>query len=600
MAFLTETAKITTPGDLNQWGSCFAENGLFVLLEVAGSEVAPAAQTGREILDLLLTKYTNYQERNLTTVKALLDETKEKDNVKTVIIGLLSGKVFYLGSYGEAKVVLKRNEVAGQILGSNETVSGHLQIGDRLLFYTGKLSGVITPEVKEKILSITDPEEALGAFTSSFLEDQQGRGSAILLLSVKEKKPEQLSDLVSKLRENGKHKLGRIFRKGRNLILNGEAGTAENPKELKAKKTLLTISVVLVGLLILSVFFNLNHERSSKNQKKLGEVIPSVSQQYEEAVNLVDLNPVRSRTLLAEAKLSLSALLKEFPKGSAEFKQVNEWLDKVSQEEVVAYKIYKLTAVPLFFDLNLVKQGGVGIKISGWKTDKAILDAVNKTVYSLSTETKQAGIVAGSEAVKDAKLITNHGKMIYLLNSDGIIGIDVEGKTAKVLIKPDEKWGEIASLCSFGGNLYLLDKKNNAIWKYIATDFGFSGRSNYLNPDVRANFGEAGSLVIDGSVWVAGVNEILKFTRGLGEQFAMKSFADTIQNMSVMTTGDMDKNIYILDKALSRIVVFNKEGEYQSQYQWDDLKKADDIISSEEEKKIFVLIGSKIYGIDLK
>jgi hypothetical protein len=46
--------------------------------------------------------------------------------------------------------------------------------------------------------------------------------------------------------------------------------------------------------------------------------------------------------------------------------------------------------------------------------------------------------------------------------------------------------------------------------------------------------------------------------------------------------------------------VIDKSGVYQSQYQWDELKNAQDLIASDDEKKIFVLVGGKIYAIEMK
>lgn len=335
-------------------------------------------------------------------------------------------------------------------------------------------------------------------------------------------------------------------------------------------------------------------------EKKLGEVLSLVSHQYEEAVSLIELNPARARSLLSDSKLTLSPLLASFGKNSNEYKEITEWLAKIAKEEVTAYKIYKLTSVPVFFDIQLVKSGGEGELLTAYKKKKVILDTKNQVVYTLSTDSKEAVLLAGSEVVKDAHGITIHGNTVYIINNDGIVGIDIPTKAVKVAIPKDEKWGEIGAISAFGGNVYLLDKTKNTIWKYIATDFGFSSRTIYLNPDVRINLGDSKRLIIDGSVWVVFDRELFKFTRGLGEEFGFKDFADTITSIATVSTSDEDKNLYLLDPGLSRIIVFDKDGAYQAQYQWEELAHAKDMVASEAEKKIFVLVGSKIYAIDLK
>ena len=82
--------------------------------------------------------------------------------------------------------------------------------------------------------------------------------------------------------------------------------------------------------------------------------------------------------------------------------------------------------------------------------------------------------------------------------------------------------------------------------------------------------------------------------------FNFKNFSEILSDATHLSIDENNKNIYILDQAAGRIVLFDKEGEYKSQYQWDELRNANDIIASEAEKKVFVLIGSKVYGIDIK
>ena len=47
-------------------------------------------------------------------------------------------------------------------------------------------------------------------------------------------------------------------------------------------------------------------------------------------------------------------------------------------------------------------------------------------------------------------------------------------------------------------------------------------------------------------------------------------------------------------------MVFDKDGLYQSQYQWDELKNAKDFMVTEKEGKIYVLVGHKIHAIEIK
>lgn len=602
MNLTAKNAKITAIGDASHWGGSFCENGLFILLEVGGNSDDQASVHGKEILDILLTKITNFKERNLHTLKELVEEAKKMEFVVTLSIGFLQGSVLYVANIGLGEILLQRNGKTGKILSSGEISSGIVMTGDTLLFISKTFTNCIDSQKLQSILHIENLTEAGEEAYSFLVNNPNATGAAALLVKLESQdivKEEELS-FPSVSKKDYKNIIIPRWNNILTYVKKIQGDFWEDDEDAKPKKTLLTIAVVLIMLLITSIFLNINHSQSTNKLNHFKETLDLVAHQYDEAVSLIDLNPIRARSLLSDGKLSLSGILKEFPQKSKEYREINDWLGKIAEKEVAAYKIFKYTAVPLFFDINLIKNGGMGTKMALHKKSAVILDSKNKAVYSLSLDTKQASIIAGSEAVKDSQTIAVHGKTAYLVNSDGIVHIDISTKTTQVIIKSDKEWGEITELVAFGGNLYLLDRKNNAVWKYIARDFGFSARASYLNPDVKVSFTSAGKMIIDGSVWVvADQGTILKFTSGRGDTFNFKGLADTISLSTIFTT-DEDKSLYVLDKHAQRILVFDKDGNYQSQYQWEELKNADDIVVSEEEKKIFVLSQNKIYAIDLK
>lgn len=596
MELIAKTVKIAAESNEKHFGSCFAENGLFVLLEVEGDEKDNAASLGRNILDSFLTSFTNQKEKNLADLTSLLHKTEETANLlKTITVGILKGEILYLGNKGSGEVLLNRGGKIGQILFSNETSSGKVKSGDILLFTSKTFCHALSQEKKWELLKMNDWQKVAEVGSSP------GAAALIVTFASFSSPKKSFFTTIAGIRQLVGVKIYQGWQKFCWFVRKTRSHLWENEVEEKPRKTLLTITIILIILLTASIFLNINYTRQTQKHKRLSSVLELVSHQYEEAASLIDLNPIRARTLLSDSKLTLSPYLSEFPKTSNEYKQIKEWLDKIAEKEVTAYKIYKLTSVPLFYDIALIKEGGGGQNIAAYRQAKAILDTKNKVVYSLSSDTKQASIIAGSEAVKETKTIAIHGKTVYLFTSEGIVSVDISSKTAKTVIKTDEKWGEITSIAAFGGNLYLLDRKNNAIWKYVATETGFTSRASYLNSDVKVNFSKAQQMVIDGSVWVLNFpGEILKFTRGLGEPFTFKGLADTLSNIEAIFTSDVERNLYALEKSSFRILVFDKDGTYLAQYQWDGLKEASDFVVSEEEKKIFVLSGSKIYAIEIK
>ena len=159
----------------------------------------------------------------------------------------------------------------------------------------------------------------------------------------------------------------------------------------------------------------------------------------------------------------------------------------------------------------------------------------------------------------------------------------------------------IGSLVSFGGNVYLLDIQKSRIWKYVATDTGFSELREYLNPDTLPDFTQTNSMAIDGSVWLGSTNgKIWKFTGGKEDSFFPQGVDPAFGNNLYVYTSDSVNNIYVLDADNMRVVVLQKDGTYLSQYVWTGNFHPTQMIVSESEKKIYLLAGGKLYSIDLK
>lgn len=590
MKFTLQSAKISSPTDDNHWGGCLVENDLIVLLEIITDGSILASHLGKSVLDQILGKANVFTVKNKEAVKELLESLKGISFVKTVIIGLISESDIYLGCLGKGQVVMVRGEDFGTVVSGGFISTGQISLNDRLIFHSDRLAQIIGGPVIEKLYrtqNIEDFHEDLAAIMSS---DKKFIGCAVLALSVSENKYLPVKNSAKKI----SLKLSPYFSDVKNIILNYYSQKTARQK------------IFLIAIFVLSLFFVINtasgfyRQRNSQKIKLLNESLEIVNSQYDEAHNLIELNPVRSRELLAGSKLTVSQLLTGTKKNSREHKMLSEWFEKISALEVSAYKIFKLTAVPLYFDVSLTKSGGKADDIAAYKQTKVILDRQNKTVYFLDTQNKQSSVLAGSENVKNGTHIAVHGNFAFVLNEDGIYTIDIEKKEAQKSVNKDDKWGEIVALNAFAGNLYLLDRKNNAIWKYVATDNGLSERRSYINQGVPAKLGNMDKMAIDGSVWVSGEDEIIKYTGGNLGQFSFQGFGDAISGIDAISTSDSEKNIYLLDKSLKRIIVFDKEGLYHSQYQWDSLKDAQNIVASEEEGKIYVLIGNKIYAIEIK
>jgi hypothetical protein len=227
-----------------------------------------------------------------------------------------------------------------------------------------------------------------------------------------------------------------------------------------------------------------------------------------------------------------------------------------------------------------------------------MVDKATQTVYALDVTSKSSQIL-GAGNMHDVAI---HGTNLYVLTDSGINEIQLTNKqTVANVVTKDSQWGTIGALVSFGGNLYLLDTKESRIWKYVATDTGFSELREYLNPDTLPDLSRANSMAIDGSVWIGTADgNIIKFTQGKVDTFIPQGVDPAFgQNLAVYTS-DATTNFYVLDGQNKRVVVLQKDGTYLAQYVWKDAIIPTQLAVSETQKKIYLLASGQLYAIDLK
>ena len=68
----------------------------------------------------------------------------------------------------------------------------------------------------------------------------------------------------------------------------------------------------------------------------------------------------------------------------------------------------------------------------------------------------------------------------------------------------------------------------------------------------------------------------------------------------IYTDGEAEK-LYLLDPSTSsgRVLVYNKNGEYESQYVFEEARKATDLVVNEKGGRMYLVGGSKIWEVQL-
>jgi len=599
MEVKSQVVKIVGPVSEDVWAQSFSQNDLFIVIEVRGKEGFLAHETGKRIIFDLNKEYQNLAVKNLATIKEAIEKVTSSPSSAEIEINLVAGaavgRVLYLVIKGKGMTLVKRNKKVAKVLEGQGAASGLLESGDIIILSSPSFNEVIDFEELKNSFNNHSFEE-IGEILAQKIERKEGSfgvAGIVIIFSLAQEEPVISRPSDSFLR---RFVFGTRLKRNATSFLEKLRPTDLTERKMTGKRKLLSLALFLIGLLLLTTFLGIKKKTDEKKFSRFEDTYEISLYKIEEAEALLELNPPRAKALLLEIRSDLSPLQKDFKKGSSETKKIEELLNRADFGLGIAAKTYKIDKTPLFLDLNLLKEGARGNDLGLYKDNLVVLDKDKGTTYKISLARKTAEILTGG--IRDSKFIAIHGDKTYILANEGVF--EVANQKSNIKIEKDREWGEIVSIVAYGGNLYLLDKTHSQIFKYIAGESGFSGRKNYLNFDVKPNLSSGSSMAIDGSIYVITGNDILKFTAGGLDKFTLRGLDQPLNNPSVIYTDDQCKNVYVLDNINQRVVILDKDGLYQAQYQWAELANITDIVVSESEKKILLLSGEKIYQIEIK
>lgn len=590
-------AKIVANPTPYGWSQAYSAGKLFAVISL---EKEPEVEekdylnvVGKEILNTLEQEFFTLETKDLESIKQAVSTTLQKvpQNVSlSFVAGSIVGNVLYLYILGNGKADIKRNGTLGTLLEASDQTndsikeaSGFLQDADVLILQTKKFSEVISDSTLLEFLensTITDASENLAPLVH---EKENPTASAVIVnykeqtkveeFAQEEKSQEQVHQEPISQPDQSENRTGYPAtenEKPKTTLLTKLSSPFSILKRLRIpsisglsqpRKVILLIVVVIVILFVGSVFFALQKQGVEKVQSQFASIYPQALKKYEEGQSLMDLNQTLAKDSFEQAKKILNDGKSTLPKNSSQESKVTELLAKID------------TALG----------------------SSAISQSVNAAEVNLSESPYL--LVQTKENALD---FTKDDKNTYLVDASELASI-VNGQTlSKTLFKNDKDWKDVGGIAVYNTNLYVLDRDQNQILKFVNTGAEYQ-KSNYFPQGTTPDFGKAVSIAIDNNVYVLfSDGNVVKYFKGQSQDFSLKGLDKPLLNPSKIYANTDFDNIYVLDKGNSRVVVFDKTGNFKAQYLAGVVKNAKDFEALEKDKKIFVLNSNKIFQIDLK
>lgn len=561
---------------------------LSVISDEAFSRLRQTLSSTDEILDELSDQSTAIRLKSLQD--KLLESFAGAEQVSILVAALNKQSLYILRKGLQTEAHLLRHGQSSdltKLAAEGQLISGFLQVGDRVvLSNNAELS-----ELKELPLETLEEEPVV-----QFAKAKNDPVAAVVLDFA-----DQLTEAIPEaavqdhpLIENDpivKKLLAKLRHGGGNL----------HYLMPRTRKSGLIAGLVLLAVVVGGVGLSYQYRKNELVMSRFTEALTKAQGEYDQALALKDLDPAAANQHLNNAKQELDVAESIKPKQ----KSAQQMRDQINNNSGAILKVVQVRDFPVWLDLDLIKKNFSTKNLSLSVGRLLVLDADQKSLVVVDLEKKSNQILAGGDKLGKAKLAALNGDMAYVYSEDrGVVKVELPvggvQKDPTSVIKPDLNWGLISDVYAFAGNLYMVDEFKNAVWKYIPTVAGFSDARNYLAEGVKVDFAGVSKMQIDSSVWVLkNDGELIKFTQGVRDHFSYSGLDKPINKPKSFFLSDETDNLYLLDSGNSRLLVLDKKGAYLGQYQGEQFKNFTDLVVDEDNKKVYLLLGQKLFQMDL-
>lgn len=560
-------AKIAATPSITSWSQAYNAGKLFAVISLSKTASEEDAKDylnvlGKDVIETLEQEFFSIETKDLASIKIAFTEASKKIPEEIEVSFLASSivkNIIYIFYSGDTRVSIKRADEFGVLVDSKEketgATSGIIKNEDTLILQTKHFKELVPTNILVASLDHQPPNDIAETLAPIIHREEKGGAAAVILqyksqesagstvAQPEEKEPENIS-------EGSKFDLGGIFSPLASIIKIPKVGGISH-----SRKLILTIAIIAAILLAAVVFLSVKKQNETKLNTLFESVYSKAQEKYKGGESLVPLNKNLARDNFNEVNKILSENKDKFPKNSKQEKQILDLLDK---------------------------------------TQKALEETSGVNSVQAKQESDDSSLLLATAVKTSSNYVTQDDKNIYFIKN-GVVSLDKGNDKEKTIIKSSDLPSNIGGLGAYNGNVYILDKDKSQIYKFAGASYS---KSNYFAS--APSLSNAKAITIDGSVWILSDGNVAKYTKGNSDNLNITRLDKPLLNPTrIFTNADAD-NVYILDNGNSRVVVLNKSGEYQAQYQANILKDSKDFDVSEKDKKIHILSSGKIFGIDLK
>jgi hypothetical protein len=409
-----------------------------------------------------------------------------------------------------------------------------------------------------------------------------------------------INDYQEEIRNNEKSKLGLKKDQAKRAYLFLWLRLIKTFRKMKEPKNrpllLVTGAIILIILLIISISIQRHNKGQQVATSKQEETLSQANDKLNEGkTNLANNQTAKAEENFGQA-VSLATTLQNTP-----LKNRANSIIKASQNE--SDKITGTTRLQNLQPLTVIEGNS--------------FDVINAKSYSINSkgEIYESGLIADAISAKISKLpkddtdvssttTSDNGTLFINTKKQNLYEFNPESQEVKKISPANgENLPVATAMRVFSNTLYMLDTKNNQIWKYPISDSNLAARSGYMKDD-SIKLADAVDFSIDGSIFVVFKDgHIINLSRGTKTDFKLadipKSYTQ-MNNANKIYTDPDATSVYVLDTKNKRILEYSKNGQFNHQYILEDkLTKIESFIIQPKGSTGYIINDKKLYQLEL-
>ncbi len=363
------------------------------------------------------------------------------------------------------------------------------------------------------------------------------------------------------------------------------------------------IIMVIITIMALAFFITIQLKKQQLDQAQK-QAQPAILI-LEQAKNETERNPFKARELSQQSIEQLQQILPAFENKKHAYNYIDKELATAKQfYETISGK-EELQQLSVFLDLQKLDQKFLASLVAVNDQYLALIDKQQKSllVYLFDQKTSTQFSL---EELKDFSSIILADNHLYLLGN-GLCRLDFnftdeEPKLNIIQLKEQgdsDRSGKY--LQKFGTYLYIFNPEKRNIYRYSINKDTLSDPIGWLISKKDLVFADITSMAVDGDLWLStNDGQVKKFTKGAEDNnFTLQGLPNELKSEVIIYTNENLQNLYILVKNESKLLIFNKQGEFQKEIESPSLASVTDIAVSEKLNKAFAISGSVVFEIGL-